>query len=167
MTDATTPAASDLRPRRGSGWINVVLALALVVAVGGVAFAVGRSTAAPTVVASRGFGVPGASLAPDGSFTTGGPNGRPGGVAAGGPTVRGTVEAVDEDSVTVRLDSGVTVEITLDANTSYHSQAEANADDIATGSEVIVQLDGITGRPGPNASPSGPLGTAGDVTVVP
>jgi hypothetical protein len=160
--------------RRGSGrLLNVVLGIAAAVAIGGVAFAVGRTTApaqAATVV-SRGNG--GTLVVPGGSFAPGA-NGGPGfvrGGFGGSPTIRGTVESIDGDTMTINTPSGQRVEVTTTDTTTYHTQTPAEASDVRTGSsvEVQVQFDGNGGAVRPNASgaPTGPIGTAGSVTVVP
>ncbi len=114
---APTPAAAApvaaaapivATPKRSAGWLNLLLGAAAVIAVGGVAFAIGRSTAPADAV---GF-VPGAGgpalIQPGGSFDPGGPivrQGGPGGLGAG-LSMDGTVTAVDADSVTIKLASG-------------------------------------------------------------
>jgi hypothetical protein len=160
-------------PRRSSSgrWLNLLLAVAAAVAIGGIAFAVGRSTAP---VATGGFGqfrngnFPGGSFDPNASFAPG----RGGFFAAGGLTVEGTVQSVTGDTLTITTESGRTVEVTLGADTQYHQQAAGTASDVTTGSKVSVQLD-LAGRgqansgQGGNGAASGPTGTASDVTVIP
>ena len=171
------------RPRRsGSGMlVNVLLGIALVVAVGGVAFAAGRATAPASAAAAgrtgfgqggaggQGFGGPGASGAPGRGFGFGG--------GAGSISIQGTVEAIDGSSMTIKLPSGQTVTIGLNGSTTYHSQTAATASDVTSGSSVIVQLQGrggagggqprASGAPAPSGAPAVGLGTAGSVTVVP
>lgn len=82
------------------------------------------------------------------------------------------VDAIDADSLTLLTESGAAIELTLGADTRYHRQADASADDVQTGTEVIVQLDagvrsGSGGDPAASQAPAGPIGTAADVTVVP
>ena len=178
-------------PRRSGAatLVNVLLGVALVVAVGGVAFAAGRATAPATTAANGrtgfgngqfgGFG-PNASGAPDrggfGGFAAGG----------GGVSLQGTVTAVGGDSLTLQLASGQTLTIPLDAQTTYHSRTAATASDVTNGTTVIVQLTGGRGQgfgngqgngqgnPGasnaPVASGGGPgrgLGSASSITIVP
>jgi hypothetical protein len=176
------PAAAPLpeaKPRASGRFLNAILAIALVVAIGGVAFAVGRTTA-PTAAATGGrgnFGAgnfpgPGASLAPDAS---GAPGGFPGGGQSGlgglggGLTLSGTVQSVTADTITIETQAGQTVELSLDPETTYHRKTDGVAADVATGSTVEVQLDfaGGLGRPTASADTSGPVGTASSVTVVP
>jgi hypothetical protein len=172
-----------VRPRRsGAGMlVNVLLGAALVVAVGGVAFAAGRATApaAASAAGRTGFGQGGAGAGPgaSGAPARGGGFGGAGG-AGGAVSIQGTVEAIDGSSMTIKLPSGTTVTIGLNGATTYHSQAPATASDVTSGSTVIVQLAGrggpgggpaASGAPAPAASgaPAGGLGTAGSVTVVP
>jgi len=170
--------APPVHSRRGSGMlVNVVLGLALVVAVGGVAFAVGRATAPATAAATRtgfvpGAGGPNASGAPGGTF-----NGGLGG-AAGGLSIQGTVTAVGADSITLLLASGQSITIPIDAQTTYHQREAATSVAVTNGSTVIVQLEGGRGAlgngdggqgVGPNASgaPGRNPGRASTITVVP
>jgi hypothetical protein len=160
-------------PRRSSfgRWLNLLLAVAAAVAIGGIAFAVGRSTAP---AAAGGFGqfrdgnFPGGSFDPNASFAPG----RGGFFAAGGLTVEGTVQSVSGDTLTIATESGRTVEVTLGADTEYHKQAAGAASDVTTGSKVSVQVD-LAGRgqadsgQGGGGATSGPTGTASDVTVIP
>jgi hypothetical protein len=166
-------------PRRSSSgrWLNLLLAVAAAVAVGGIAFAVGRSTAP---VAAAGFG---RGLGNGGTFVRGSfdPNasfapGRGGFFAAGGVTLEGTVQSVTGDTLTIATDDGRTVEVSLDADTDYHKQAAGSEADVTTGSKVAVQLDlagsGIGGNGNGNGNTgngttTGVTGTASDVTVIP
>ncbi|HEY0444655.1 MAG TPA: hypothetical protein VGC90_10565 [Candidatus Limnocylindrales bacterium] len=171
MTVSTTPippTAPVVRARRGGNFLNVLLVLAALVAVGGVAFAVGRSSApVATAAAGRGNGafVPGGSFAPRGS---GGPGGFGGGGRGFG--IRGTVTAVTPTSITLQITGGTTITVTTNGSTTYHQQVAGQSSDVAAGRQVIVQLSGgnPNGGGGAAASPSGGAGTgtAGDITVV-
>jgi hypothetical protein len=176
LAGATVPVAPPTRaPRsRGSGrFLNIVLGVAAAVAIAGVAFAVGRTTApasAAIVTSGRGNG---GVLAPRGSFVPGA-NGGPGfvrGGFGGSPTINGTVESIDGDTMTIKTASGQTVKVTTSPSTTYHTQAPAAASDVTTGSTVQVQVEfdgnGGFGRPQASGAPTGPIGTAGSVTVVP
>jgi hypothetical protein len=162
--------------------VNVVLGIALVVAVGGVAFAVGRASAPATAAAARtGFGTNGQGLLPG----TGGPNasGAPGGgfgAAAGGLSIQGTVTAVGADSITLELANGQTVTIPTNAQTTYHQREAATPAAVTDGSTVIVQLEGGRGAfnngngnggqgggPTGSGAPGRTIGPATTVTVVP
>jgi hypothetical protein len=171
------PVASAplVKPKSTSRVLNVVLILAAAVALGGVAFAVGRSSAPVTSASARGNfpggnfqGPPGASFAPGASGAPGGFGGGLGGVG-GGLTLSGTVQSITNDTLTLTTESGQTVELSLDADTSYSRKSDAAASDVTTGSTVEVRLDfgaGV-GRPTASTDASTPLGTASSVTVVP
>lgn len=170
VAPAPVTAASPPGPARkassGGRWLNLVLVVAAAVAIGGVAFAVGRGTAAASVTtgAGRVFGngaVPGASGVP--GFGRGGF----GGGLGGGLTVQGTVESVDGDTLTIKTANGQTITVSTGASTTYHTQTDASAADVQAGKTVQVQLDGGTRRPNPSAATGGPVGTAGSVTVIP
>jgi hypothetical protein len=177
--------------RRGAGGmlINAVLGLALVVAVGGVAFAAGRATA-PTTATRTGTGANGGFANGQGGFVPGGPraSGAPGfgggglgfGGGGAGLSIEGTVSAVGADGITLTLTSGQTVTIPTSSSTTYHQRTAGSASDVTTGSTVIVQLaggrgafgqgggQGNTASPRPSGAPgAGGLGTAVAVTVVP
>lgn len=182
------PVTIQPRRRGGSGMlVNALLGVALIVAIGGVAFAAGRATAPAASAAGRtgtangqgggGFFAPGASGAPGRGGGFGG-GGFGGGGFGGAVTVQGTVEAIDGSSITIKTAAGTTVTLGLNGDTSYHKQAAASAADVAAGSTVIVQLEGRgfgngQGRPGASAAPGASgapaagFGTAGSVTVVP
>ena len=174
--DLVPVAIGDVLPRsRSSRILNLALAAAVVVAIGGVAFAVGRGTAPASAATDLGavgprFGngaFPGASGGPNGGGGFG-----PGGAA--GLSVEGTVTAVDADSVTIETAAGQTIELSIDAGTEYHQQEAADASDVTAGSTVIVRTDGFAGRgqggPGSSAPPSSatrPGATAIEITIVP
>ncbi|HUG29716.1 MAG TPA: hypothetical protein VMQ65_04265 [Candidatus Limnocylindria bacterium] len=167
------PVTETVRPvvkaKRGPNLINAVLGLAVLLAVGGVAFAGGRMTAPAAAAfpgggpAGGGFpGGPGASPgAGGGGFQPGGA-GQPGGglFGAGGVTVEGTVESRSGDTLTVRTSDGQTVEITLPADTTFHAQGSATSDDVQSGTDVLVRVEFQPGQ-GTNQI------TADDVTIVP
>ena len=141
-TATSTPAPAPAR-RSGGPWLNVLLVVALAIAVGGVAFAVGRSTA-PAAAATTGNGFPnggfvGAGNGPQGSFTPGGsfdPGPVRGGFLGGGSlTLTGTVTAVDADGVTIKLASGDEVTIATDGSTTYHTATAGSASDVTVGRE--------------------------------
>ncbi len=171
-TEAPSPAAT---PRRSSSgrWINVLLGLATAVAIGGIAFAVGRSTAPAAAAgfgqALRGATLPGGSFDPGASFAPGQGGNGPGFITSGGMTVEGTVTSVTGDTLTISTETGQTVEVTLGADTEYHQQTAGSQSDVTTGSQVKVQLD-LAGRgqaAGGQDGRTGPTGTASDVTVIP
>ena len=182
-----TSAVAPLTVKRRSSaalLVNVLLGVALVVAVGGVAFAAGRATAPASSGTGRTnfgnggnggngpvFGEPGfepnASGAPGrGTFGAGG----------GAVSLQGTVTAVSADSITLQLASGQTITIPIDAQTTYHSRSAATAADVKAGSTVQVQLNGGRfgnggqggGGAAASAAPGGATpGSASSVTLVP
>ena len=165
-----------IQPRKASSmWLNVVLGLAAVVAVGGIAFAIGRNTApAATGGDARGGNFPGGnfpgrrnfpggSFAPDASGGLGGAFGR-----GGGFNLSGTVQSITGDTLTIKTANGQTLEFSLGADTTYASKTPATAADVKAGSKVEVQLRaGGNGQPQASAAASGPIGTAGSVTIDP
>jgi len=184
---APTPVVPVTTRRRSTSamFVNLLLGVAVVVAVGGVAFAAGRATAPATTAASgrNGFGGNGGSFGPNAS----GAPGRDGfGGAGGGISLSGTVTAVSADSITLQLASGQSITIPTSAQTTYHSQTAATASDVTSGSDVIVQLSGggrfvngggqAAGNGGANGGGQNPpasgapvrgVGSASSITIVP
>jgi hypothetical protein len=172
---APVPVAPPAKRRSSGGGrlLNVVLVVAAAVAIGGVAFAAGRTTAPASAANAAGrFGtgtgnVPNASGRP----AFGGANGQGGGRFGGGAVaISGTVQSVSGDTLTITTTDGRTIQFALGPSTTYATQTPAAATDVTTGSKVQVSLD-LTNGPGggfnnPQAS-AGPVGTAGSVTVVP
>ncbi len=166
------------QPKKSGGWVNLLLGVAAVIAIGGVAFAIGRSTA-PASAATVGtfpgggngpvFNV-GGSFDPNGGPVTG--NGRPGGLfGAGGPTIDGKVASISGDTMTITLPSGDTMTVKLDGDTTYHQSTDATASDVAVGDDVAVRVGGgriQIGDGTANGNANGgdtPDLTASDVTV--
>jgi hypothetical protein len=170
---STEPRAPLVKPKSSSRTLNAVLVIAAVVAIGGVSFAIGRTTA-PAAASVRGIpdggfqgAFPGASLAPGESAAPGFPGGGQGGFG-GGLTISGTVSSVDGDALVVTTDSGQTVEFTLDGETTYQAKTETTSTAVAPGVTVEVRLDfGAGGQPTASADDASPLGVAASVTVVP
>jgi hypothetical protein len=174
-TNPTTPA---LRQRKsGTSPINIALTLALMVAIGGIAFGIGHITAPASAAAgsggfARGGFTPGATGATGAAGTTGG---RFGGASAA--TIQGTVTDVTASGVTITTAAGLTVQVATDGTTTYHQQAAGTSSNVAVGKTVLVQLAGFGGRaPGtsgatgatgaaPGAAGSS-AGTARDITVI-
>lgn len=172
-TPPVAPVAPVIVTSRGASqrWLNVLLGAAAVLAIGGVAFAVGRSTA-PAAAAGLGTfpgGQNGVILSPDGSFdpgvVPGGGAGGPGLFGSGSITIEGTVASIDGGTLTITLASGETMDVTLDDETTYHAATEATADDVTVGDDVAVRLSGgrIVADGGGGAA--GPQVSADDVTV--
>jgi hypothetical protein len=175
MTDPVQPLASVIAKPKSSGGrgTSLLFVLAGVVAVGGIAFAAGRLTAPASATTAGRFG--NGQFPADGQGLPGNGQGFPGRVGGvGGVSLAGTVDAVSADSITVKLESGTSITIPLDAKTTYHAAAAATAADVTVGSQVRV-TPGAGARaadPGasfdPNASPGAAIsfGPASDVTVV-
>ncbi len=170
-------------PSRSSGGsartrllVNGVLAVAFVILVGGVAFALGRATGpgAAAAVAGNGSALLDGGVRPangngpfggapgddDGEGRLGPAAGSRVGPAAGSVSIEGTVTAVSGDSMTIELADGRTVEVAIDENTGYHRQAGASASDVTSGTTVSLTVDGF--RPGASGGT-----TATDITIVP
>jgi hypothetical protein len=181
------PPPAARRSTGSSRVLNVALAVAVLVATAGVAFALGRTTApASATTAGRfnggvgGFG-PNASFAPNGNEGLRGDGGFVGrggfGALGGGLSIQGTVESVSADSITITTQDGQSITIGLDSSTTYHQQSAASASDVQAGKTVILDVTGGF-RPGVNGNGNSgsngnagnggfSLGTASDVTVVP
>lgn len=169
-TEPATGASASARPTGAGRAVNIILGAALVLAVGGIAFAAGRATA-PAPAIGPGIGLPGGGPGGNnGGFPGGGPGGNNGGFPGGGfgsgPSIEGKVVALTSTTLTLELADGQTVQITLKDDTTYHARSDASAGDIVSGGTVIVRVDiGARGTdPG-----SGTVGTlaASDVTIAP
>ena len=169
-------APPRMAPRSSSGRIlNVVLGIAVALAIGGVAFAAGRLTA-PAPVTAFGNGGPGQVFGNGNGNGNGGNRGNGQGgaggfLAGGGITLEGTVESIDANTLTLKTASGQTIQIALDGTTTYHAQSDASASDVTTGKTVLVRVNGFRGAgPGASFTPGNDGATnqtATDVTVVP
>ena len=170
----TVPVAPVKAKPGGSRLLNVALAGALVLAIAGVAFAIGRFTAPATASAGGFQNGNGGQFFRNGQGGQGGANGGqggPGGLFAGGLTLEGTVESVTDTTLTLKTASGQTIQVALNGSTTYHAQTDATASDVTTGGKVLVRLSGrggfVGGNGGPAASGAPTSPTANDVTVVP
>lgn len=167
---AATPGPSPapvvaVAPRAKSGGIlNLLLIGAAILAVGGVAFAIGRTTAPASAMTQVGAFPDGAvGIGPRGSFAPGG--GGPGGFTLGGSiALDGTVKSIDADSLTLTLANGQEMTFKLDDSTTYREATDAAATDIAVGDQVSVTSAG-GGRGPAGGNGQAPDLTAGDVTV--
>jgi hypothetical protein len=162
--------------------LNLLLGAALVLAIGGVAFAAGRMTAPAAQGFSGGNFPNGGVFNGQGRGNGQGGNGQGGFGANGqggaifgngaGPTIEGTVESVSDTTLTLKTADGQTIQIALGGDTTYHAQSDATASDVVTGAKVQVRLNFRRGTGGPQAT-GGPGGgapgdlAANDVTVVP
>lgn len=182
-TPVTVAPAAVGRPTRSRGWIDILLAVAAVVAVAGIAFAIGRMTAPATAqVGAAGGQFPGGQLPGQGqgnrTFGNGGfpgagqGNNLPGGALLRNGAIKGEVVEITSDHITLKLASGQQISIPLDSSTTYHRQTSAAAGDVTSGSQVLVELAPRATAGNPSASPnsgtnSGRLPTtASDITVV-
>jgi pilus assembly protein FimV len=147
--------------KSGTSIINIVLALAVMVAIGGVAFAVGRITAPATAAAAGtgglgrgGFGGAAGGTGAFGGTGAAGGTGARGGFGAGGAaglgdiTVQGTVTDVSATGVTIKTATGLEVQVSTDGTTTYHQQAAGANTDVAVGKTVLVQVAGVGGLGG-------------------
>jgi hypothetical protein len=172
------PLASVIaKPKSSSGrGTSLLLGLAAAIAIGGLAFAAGRLTA-PAATASTGR----LGQFPGNGQQPGNGQGFAGRGGFGGITLKGTVEAISADSVTLKLASGTSITIPLNSSTTYHTATTSSAGAVTVGSEVSVTPGARTANPDatrdPNATPNpnasgfpgfGGLsfGAASDVTVV-
>jgi hypothetical protein len=165
-TTPTRPARS--RNRAGS----VALVVAALVAVGGLAFAGGRLTApASAATPGGGNGFRGGNF-PFASFGANGPGGAfRGGAQLRTVSLRGQVTAVSSNSLTLTLDTGTSVTVPLDSQTTYHDAVAGAVSDVAVGSTVVIEPGTTSFQPGASFNPgdtAGGLnfGPAVDVTVV-
>jgi hypothetical protein len=169
--------------KKGDRTFTILLAVGLLIAVGGVAFAVGRVTAPAQAATPRGnFGAGGFGGAAGAGAGTGAAGLGRGGFG-GGVLVTGTVDSVSGTTMTLKEANGSTVTVNLASTTTYHAQAAATAADVTTGKQVQVEVQiagGLGGQdvpgasPGAAANPSPPASgapvtravTARDVTIV-
>jgi len=182
-----TPSVPANQPpkRSANRVLDIALALAAVLASGGVAFAVGRATApAPAQAAARGFDGNGGFFRNGGSFDPGAGGGNGGGPrfafggGGGALAIDGTVTAVSADSITIKRADGQEVTFDLTGTTSYHQATTGAASDVAVGDNVSVRVtpDGrLGGGGGQNGGQGGqggatasgpPTLSASDVTVM-
>ncbi len=189
MTDSSTPFVppAPVSPppivaaaKNGDRTFRILLAVGLLVAVGGVTFAIGRVTAPAAASTRGGFGAGGFANGGTGAAGTGaGGFGRGG--FGGGVLITGTVDSVSGTTMTLKEANGTSVIVNLAGTTTYHAQAAATAADLTAGKQVQVQVEiagGFGGGAGaagasPAASPeTGGTGTttrtvtATDVTLV-
>jgi hypothetical protein len=163
-TTPTPAPAAIVRPRRSSNrLLDAALVGAAVLAIGGVAFGIGRATAPVAAFSGGPVGFPGGkAVTPDGSFD---PNAGPRIGFSGGQTIDGTVTAIDGEEMTVRLADGTEMTFTLDSSTAYHQATDASASDVTIGDDVSIRVKG-GGRVAAGADPSAaPKLPASDVTV--
>jgi hypothetical protein len=182
------PVIATITPKKRNP-LDMVLVLAAVVALAGVAFATGRLTAPVTATPAaaqqqgaagasgqagaagqngqaggraRGSFDPNASFAPgQGGFGGQGGQGALGGGA--GITLTGTVTAITSTSVTLKLENGTEVTIPIEPTTTYHQSTTSSASAVTSGLTVQVRVTGGAGgqrQPGASAAPGATPGTA-------
>jgi hypothetical protein len=163
-TTPTPAPAAIVRPRRRSNrLLDAAVVAAAALAIGGVAFGLGRATAPAAAFTGGPVEFPGGNVVtPNGSFD---PNAGPRVGFSGGPTIDGTVTAIDGDKITIKLADGTEMTFTLDSTTAYHQATDASASDVTVGDDVSVRVKG-GGRVAAGADPSpAPKLSASDVTV--
>ena len=159
--------AQPVAPARRDRATQVLFVVAALVAVAGVAFAIGRVTAPPSASAAnntaRAFG--GGNGNGFGGFranASGAPGfGGRGVFAGGGVGIRGTVESIDANTLTLKLADGSTATVDLTGSTTYHAQAAATSSDIKPGGQVQVQ---IQVQPRGSFAPGGAAGGGGEAS---
>ncbi len=160
-TVSTPPPAVIAPAKKGDRTFTILLALGLLIAVGGVAFAVGRVTA-PAAAATPtrgGFGAGG--FGAGGTGAAGGGAGRGG---FGGVLLTGTVDSVSGSTMTLKEANGTTVIVDLASTTTYHAQTPATAADVTAGKQVQVQVElgaGFGGGAGAAGGAAGGNGATG------
>lgn len=156
----TSPAALPTR-RKSNKTANLLLAVAGIVASAGIAFAAGRFTAPATAAAPGGNGGFGNFPGPGGSFDPGNFPGGQGGPGQGGfgglldgATLSGEVTAVTDDTITLELENGSTIDIPTDDSTDYQAATESTPTEVVVGSNVLVRSSDVSFNPGagPDAS---------------
>jgi hypothetical protein len=156
----STPPPPVIAPaKKADRTFTILLAVGLLIAVGGVTFAVGRITAPAAAATTRGNGGFG-----NGGFANGGAGGTGAAGAAGlgrggfggGVLVTGTVDSISGTTMTLKEANGSTVTVNLAGTTTYHAQAAATSADVTTGKQVQVEVQvagGFGGQGVPGASP--------------
>jgi hypothetical protein len=153
---APPPVAAPVK--KGDRTFRILLAVAALVAVGGVTFAIGRVTAPAAAATTRGGFGAGAFAGGTGAAGggTGGGLGRGG--FGGGVLITGTVDSISGTTMTLKEANGASVIVNLAGTTTYHAQAATTAANVTAGKQVQVQVQ-LTGGFGggaeaPGASPA-------------
>jgi hypothetical protein len=156
---------------------TLLLVIAALVAVGGLAFAFGHMTSSGGstggTAAGGANGLPvgqggfGANASGDPRSGIGGPGT---GLGSGAATVSGTVVSAGSDSITLKLADGQTVTISTGSSTTYHDQTSSTSGDVTVGSSVTVQTSGTGAAPGSSAAAASASSatngrTATDITI--
>ncbi len=156
----STPPPPVIAPaKKADRTFTILLAVGLLIAVGGVTFAVGRITAPAAAATTRGNG--GFGTGGFGTGGTGAAGASPGtgfarGGFGGGVLVTGTVDSISGTTMTLKEANGGTVTVNLAGTTTYHAQAAATVADVTAGKQVQVEVQvagGFGGQGVPGASP--------------
>ena len=172
QTIATTPPPVIAPAKKQDRTFRILLAVAALVAVGGVTFAIGRVTAPAAAATTRGNGFAA------GGFGAGAAAGASGAGAlgvgrggfGGGVLITGTVDSISGSTMTLKEANGSTMTVNLAGTTTYHSQAAATAADVTTGKQVQVEVQvagGFGGADNPAASPGAAASPAAGAAGVP
>ena len=178
---ARLPVSSSAKSSpRSSRIANLLLGVAAIVAVSGIAFAAGRVTAPAAAAGGNG----GRAFDGNGDLPAGFGNGNGGaglvggGIfrGAGGGVIEGTIVSVRSDSMVIEIGStaaggqGIQITIPISTSTAIHTQASASSDDLSAGQKVLVQLGstpaGSTPAPVASGAPRDVQTPASDVTIV-
>ena len=180
---APAPLVATTKPRNRASLGTALLLVGALVAIGGVAFAVGRVTAPTATAATNGLGAGRGTGTGGTGFGAGGTGGAGAFGGAGrngsGLSVTGTVVAIDANTIQLKLTTGATMTLNLGTSVTYRDSTVGSASDVAPGATVELGLSLGAGT-GPTASgqprPSGGFGggfgggltnaTVGTITVV-
>jgi hypothetical protein len=160
--EGTDPVAAPtpvpvVKPKAKSGGLtNALLLVAVLIAVGGVTFAIGRATAPASTASGITSGSGRAGLGSGGSFD---PGAMPAGADRGGfgnrtMTITGTVKSLDGSTLVLTTADGTETTVDVSGST-YHAQSPATSADVTAGTEVSVSVAGFGGmrRPGASGAP--------------
>jgi hypothetical protein len=177
---APAPVAATTTAKNRASTGTALLLVGALVAIGGVAFAVGRVTA-PTATASPAGGLGGTGRGAgngtngEGGFGgfgggAGGAGGFGGGAGRGtaGVSISGTVVSIDGSTIQIKLANGTTETLNLSPTVTYRDSTTGTAADVTAGATVQIGL-ALGAGTGPTASgqprPSGGFGGLGGATV--
>jgi hypothetical protein len=170
---APAPLVAKTAAKNRASTGTALLLVGALVAIGGVAFAVGRVTAPAAAAAptAGGFGGAGRGNGEGGTGGFGGAGGFGGGAGRGaaGVSVTGTVVSINGSSIQLKLANGTTETLNLSSTVTYRDSTTGTAADVAPGATVQISLALGAGAGGPTASgqprPSGGFGGLGNATV--
>ena len=178
---APAPLVATTKPRNRASLGTALLLVGALVAIGGVAFAVGRVTAPTATAATNGLGAGRGTGTGGTGFGGNGGAGAFGGAGrnAGGLSVTGTVVSIDANTIQLKLANGTSETLNLGSSVTYRDSTAGSASDVTAGATVEIGLSLGAGT-GPTSSgqprPSGGFGggfgggltnaTVGTITVV-